>query len=92
MADPGEVTHIIKASVQLRAKLEEEHELCIPPSRGAQYTAPMVHQVGWILEVRGFGGVGLALVASPLTPQEADGWMGVLRSWRCSVGLMMDDG
>ena len=31
MADPGEVTHIIKASVQLRAKFEEEHELCIPP-------------------------------------------------------------
>ena len=31
MADPGEVTQIIKASVQLRAKFEEEHELCIPP-------------------------------------------------------------
>ena len=31
MADLAEVTQIIKASVQLRAKFEEEHELCIPP-------------------------------------------------------------
>ena len=31
MADPSEVTQIIKASVQLRAKFEEEPELCILP-------------------------------------------------------------
>ena len=31
MADPGEVTHIIKASVQLRAKFEEQQKLYIPP-------------------------------------------------------------
>ena len=49
MADLAEVTQIIKASVQLRAKYEEEAELCIPPhgivphpdSRGGETIQPL---------------------------------------------------